>query len=110
MTLQKDGVAHKAVPDGNTRLPVLDTSKIDDEVNLAVALHRKTITSRILRKMIAHRKRGHRPADPEGCDGCGMQLTRKPAHILSPDAQRHGESRGHVDGLDYITGLSNTTW
>ena len=52
-----------------------------------------------------HRKRGHRPADPIDCDGCGLQMTRKPATRLKPDAQRRGESRGHVAGVDYITGL-----
>ena len=106
MTLQKDGIAYEAVPDGNMhRLPVVDSGKIDAEINHAIALHRKTVMARTLRKMILHRKRGHRPADPDGCDGCGLQLTRKPARRLKPDAQRRAESRGHVGGIDYITGL-----
>ena len=32
-------------------------------------------------------------------------MNRKPATRLRPEAQRHGESRGFVAGLDYITGL-----
>ena len=103
MTLQKDGIAYEAVPDGNMhRLPVVDSAKIDAEVNHAITLHRKTVMARVLKKMILHRKRGHRPADPDGCDGCGLQLTRKPARRLKPDAQRRAESRGHVGGIDYI--------
>ena len=84
---------------------VVDSGKVDDEINLAVALHRKTIMTRTLKRMILHGKRGHRPASPEDCDGCAMQLTRKLAYRLKPDAKRHAKSRGHVDGLDYITGL-----
>ena len=106
MTLHKDGVAYEAVPDGVMyRLPVVDEGKMDAEVNLAVALHKKTVMSRVLRQMIQHRKRGHRPADPDNCDGCGLNITRKPATRLKPNAQRHAEHRGLVAGVDYVTGL-----
>ena len=108
MTLHKNGVAREAVPDGVMyRLPTVDVEKIDDEVNLAIALHRKALMSRVLKRMIRHRKRGHRPADPDNCGGCGLNMNRKPATRLKPDAERHGESRGLVAsaGLDYITGL-----
>jgi hypothetical protein len=106
LTLHKDGIATEAVPDGNMyRLPVVERSRVDDEVNHAVRLHRKTIAARVLKKMILHRKRGHRPADPVDCDGCSLQLTRTPARRLKSDAKRHGESRGLVAGIDYVTGL-----
>ena len=104
--MHKDGVAYEAVPDGVMyRLPVVDEGKMDAEVNLAVALHKKTVMSRVLRQMIQHRKRGHRPADPDNCDGCGLNITRKPATRLKPNAQRHAEHRGLVAGVDYVTGL-----
>ena len=106
MSLHKDGVAYEAVPDGVMhRLPVADEGKTDASINLSVALHRKTVLDRVLRKMIQHRKRGHRPADPEDCDGCALNLVRKKANRLKPDAQRHSESRGLIAGVDYITGL-----
>jgi hypothetical protein len=89
MSLHKDGVAYEAVPDGAMyRLPVVDKGKSDAEINLAVALHRKTIMSRVLKQIIQHRKRGHRPADPDNCDDCGLNMTRKPATRLKPTAQR----------------------
>ena len=51
MTLQKDGVSYEAVPDGNMyRLHVVDIGKIDDEVNHAVSLHRKTVLARASRR------------------------------------------------------------
>ena len=56
MSLHKDGVACEAVPDGVMyRLPVVDVGKVDDEINLAVALHKKTVASRVLKRMILHR-------------------------------------------------------
>ena len=61
--------------------------------------------SRVLKQIIQHRKRGHRPADPDNCDGCGLNMARKPATRLKPTAQRHVESRGLVAGVDYVTGL-----
>ena len=106
MTLQRDGLAHEEVRDGNMfRLLVVEKAKIDAEVNLAVARHRKTIIARMLKKMIEHRKRAHRPTDPDGCDGCALQMSRKLARRLKPDARRHGEDRGLVVGMHYITGL-----
>ena len=66
----------------------------------------KAVMARVLKKMMLHRKRGHRPADTVDCDGCALQLTRTPAaHTLKANAKRHGESRGLVAGIDYITGL-----
>ena len=106
LSLQKDGVATEAIPDGNMyRMPVVDRARVDDEVNHAVRLHKKTVMARILKKMILHRKRGHRPSDPTDCHGCALQLTRTPARRLKPEAKRRSESRGHVVGIDYITGL-----
>ena len=107
MTLHKDGLVTEAVPSGNMyRLPVTKGGSVDDEVNFAVAQHRNKVMSRVLKKLLLHRKRGHRPADPVGCpDGCGMQLTRKPARKSKPNARRHGDTRGYVTGLDFITGL-----
>ena len=106
LSLQKDGVATEAIPDGNMyRMPVVDRARVDDEVNHAVRLHKKTVMARILKKMILHRKRGHRPSDPVDCHGCALQLTRTPARRLKPEAKRKAESRGHVAGIDYITGL-----
>ena len=106
LTLHKDGLVTKAVPDGNMhRLPVVERSRVDDEMNCAVRLHRKAVMARVLKKMMLHRKRGHRPADTVDCDGCALQLTRTPTHRLKANAKRHGESRGLVAGIDYITGL-----
>ena len=106
LSLHKDGLATEAIPDGNMyRMPVVDKARVDDEVNHAVRLHKKTVMARILKKMILHRKRGHRPADPVDCHGCALQLTRTPARRLKPEAKRTAESRGYVAGIDYITGL-----
>lgn len=107
MTLHKDGTATEAVPSGNMyRLPVTEGSKVDAEVNFAVAQHRTKIMARVLKKLILHRKRGHRPTDPWGCpDECGLQLSRKPATKSKPSSRHQGDSRGYVTGLDYITGF-----
>ena len=87
------------------RLPVVDKGKTDAEINLAVVLHRKTVMSRVLKQIIQHRKRGHRPADPDNCNGCGLNMTRKPATRLKPTAQRHAKSRGLIAGVDYELSL-----
>ena len=84
---------------------MVDKGKTDAEIDLAVALHRKTIMSRVLKQIIQHRKRGHRPADPDNCDGCGLNMARKPATRLKPTAQRHVENRGLIAGVDYVIGL-----
>jgi hypothetical protein len=87
LTLHKDGLVTEAVPDGSMyRLPVVERSREDDEVNYAVCLHRKAVMARVLKKMIFHRKRGHRPADTVDCDGYALQLTQTPAHRLKADA------------------------
>ena len=86
------------------RLPVVDKGKSDAKIDLAVALHRKTIMSRVLKQIIQHRKLGHRPAGPDNCGGCGLNMTRKPATRLEPTAQRHVESRRLIAGVDYVTG------
>ena len=50
MSLQKDGVAYEAMPGGVMyRLSVVDKGETDAKINLAVALHRKTIMSRVLK-------------------------------------------------------------
>jgi hypothetical protein len=104
MTLHKGGLVTEAVPSGGMyRLPVTKGDSVDAEVNYAVAQHRNKVMSRVLKKLLLHRKRGHRPADPVGCpDGCGMQLTRKPARKSKPNARRHGDARAYVIGLDSL--------
>ena len=105
-TLHRSGVSFETVKSGKMfRLPVVGKERIDDEVNYSVALHHKASLARVLKKLQLHRKRMHRPSDPVDCDVCPMLLARRKAVRLSPTAERAGESRGYVAGLDYMTGL-----
>ena len=81
---QDEEESHLAVPDGNmVRMPTLDLPKVNVEVNAAIASATLANVKRLRAKIMAHRKRRHRPKDGIDCDDCRQMMRRKPAKRLA---------------------------